>query len=117
MRPTTITALVLLISWLVLPRAGAQPAGEPLPPPQQAQEIWHFDQLVEMMRENHPDLAIAHARLEAARGRLIQAGLYPNPTFTWEAEDVGTREGSAGNQGPYESSSCHLNRGKCIIIP
>ena len=74
--------------------------GEPLHAPQPVPEVWSFDKLLALMHDHHPDLAIAHARLEVAHGRLIQAGLYPNPTFMYEAEDVGTPHGSAGNQGP-----------------
>ena len=59
-----------------------------------------LDQLLEMACQHSPDLAIARARAEAARGRLIQAGLYLNPTFTWEGEDVGHRGNAAGNEGP-----------------
>src|SRR5262245_4520421 len=57
-------------------------------------------QLLDFAARNNPDLAVARARADAARGRLIQAGLYPNPTFTWEAEDVGSEGNAAGAQGP-----------------
>ena len=49
----------------------------------------------------------------AARGRLIQAGLYPNPTFVWEAEDVGSADKAAGKQGPFlgqEFITCHKRK-------
>ncbi len=59
-----------------------------------------LDRLVTLATENHPDLAIAHARAMAARGRLVQAGLYPNPILGWEADDVGAGESAAGTQGP-----------------
>jgi cobalt-zinc-cadmium efflux system outer membrane protein len=59
-----------------------------------------LDQLLALADQNHPDLAIAVARTEAARGRLIQAGLYPNPTFIWEGDEVGNRNGGGGTQGP-----------------
>src|SRR5262245_5490856 len=38
--------------------------------------------LLALAEKNHPVLAIARARIEAARGRLVQAGLYPNPIVT-----------------------------------
>jgi outer membrane protein, heavy metal efflux system len=44
---------------------------------------------------------VAQARAEAARGRMIQAGLYLNPSITWEAEDMRLHErDGAANQGP-----------------
>src|SRR5947207_1804977 len=39
-----------------------------------------LERLQALAEENQPDLASARARAEAARGRLVQAGLYPNPT-------------------------------------
>ncbi|MFZ5831894.1 MAG: TolC family protein [Planctomycetota bacterium] len=47
---------------------------------------------------NHPGLMQARARVGAARGSWIQAGLYPNPFVGYEAEEMGS-EGSAGKQG------------------
>src|SRR5438094_8160864 len=38
-----------------------------------------LDELLQLASKNSPEVAAAHARTEAARGRLIQAGLYPNP--------------------------------------
>src|SRR5437899_944619 len=38
--------------------------------------------LLALAVQSNPDLAIAQAQAEAARGRMIQAGLYPNPTVT-----------------------------------
>jgi outer membrane protein, heavy metal efflux system len=60
-------------------------------------------QLLDTAAANNPELAIARARSEAARGRLVQAGLYPNPTLTWEADDLGDPDGPAGTQGPIFS--------------
>lgn len=62
--------------------------------------------LIELTYQNNPDLTVARARVEAARGRLIQAGLYPNPTFEWEGEDIGSQgNGAAGKQGPIISQT------------
>jgi cobalt-zinc-cadmium efflux system outer membrane protein len=46
---------------------------------------------------NSPSLREAEADREAARGRLIQAGKYPNPGFTYEEESIGTKQAAAGN--------------------
>ena len=48
---------------------------------------------------NNPSVKNAVAAVAAARGALVQAGAYPNPTFSWEADTVGTA--GAGYQGAY----------------
>jgi cobalt-zinc-cadmium efflux system outer membrane protein len=45
---------------------------------------------------NNPSLREAEASLGAARGRLIQAGKYPNPTFHYDDEELGETKGPAG---------------------
>jgi len=54
----------------------------------------------QMALENNPTLAEASARAEAARGRWLQAGLYPNPVIGYSAEEMGD-EGTAGQQGGF----------------
>jgi cobalt-zinc-cadmium efflux system outer membrane protein len=51
---------------------------------------------------NHPSLAAAAARVEAARGLWLQAGLGPNPEIGYAASEVGN-EGRAGQQGGFVS--------------
>jgi len=70
----------------------AIPPGEPI----------SLRQLVELAMAQHPELAAAQAQVQAAHGRLLQAGLYPNPTVGWEADELGTRGrgAAAGEQGP-----------------
>ena len=51
---------------------------------------------------NNPTLAAAAARIEAAYGKQVQAGLYPNPVAGYHATEVGN-EGSAGAQGGFVS--------------
>ncbi len=58
-------------------------------------EIDRFEQLA---IANNPTLAQAQSRVTAAIGRQIQAGLYPNPTVGYVAEEIGA-EGRAGMQG------------------
>jgi len=43
-----------------------------------------------------PSLREAAAEVEMARGRLVQAGKYPNPTFTYEHETIGSPANSTG---------------------
>jgi outer membrane protein, heavy metal efflux system len=49
---------------------------------------------------NNPTLAQAAARIQAARGRCVQAGLYPNPTIGYQGTEIGN-EGKAGLQGGF----------------
>jgi cobalt-zinc-cadmium efflux system outer membrane protein len=48
----------------------------------------------------HPALARAAARVAAARGVWLQAGLLPNPTAGYAADEMGD-EGTSGMQGGY----------------
>lgn len=97
---------LLLVDWLV-------PADAQTPDPVEQAPRPHVDVaaapdgalslefLLALASENNPDLAVARARAEAARGRMVQAGLYPNPTLNWEADEVGNRANAAGTQGPF----------------
>lgn len=40
---------------------------------------------------NNPTLAQAAAQVDIARGKALQAGLYPNPTIGYDGEQMGTR--------------------------
>jgi len=48
----------------------------------------------------NPTLAQAASRVAAARGRWVQAGLYPNPTAGYVGAEIGN-EGRGGQQGGY----------------
>lgn len=62
--------------------------------------VLDFEQLVGLALQQHPLLAAARLNVEAARGRLIQAGLYPNPVIGFESEDI-AEGGQAGKLGPF----------------
>lgn len=83
--------------------AGFQ-APEPLPVPPRGDEgvtqPLSLANLESIAFQNNPTLAAAVARREAARGRQIQAGLYPNPSFGYHATEIGTN-GTAGAQGAF----------------
>lgn len=49
-----------------------------------------LEQLQQLTRENHPGIRSASAAVETARGKMIQAGLPPNPNFGYEADTVRT---------------------------
>ncbi len=55
-------------------------------------------ELQETALKNHPAYKIAEAQIDAERGAKLQAGLRPNPTTRYEAEEVGAG-GTAGKQG------------------
>lgn len=46
---------------------------------------------------NNPSLREAAADVEAARGRLVQAGLYPNPRLLYGQDTIGSRIARQGN--------------------
>jgi cobalt-zinc-cadmium efflux system outer membrane protein len=50
-----------------------------------------------LTQANNPSLREAAAGVEAARGRLIQAGKYPNPKFNYSQEELGTPQDAAGS--------------------
>jgi cobalt-zinc-cadmium efflux system outer membrane protein len=74
--------------------------------------------LEQMALHGNPTLAQAAANVEAARGRAVQAGLYPNPTVGYASELIGV-QGTAGEfQGLFidqiivTAGKLRLNRAK-----
>jgi outer membrane protein, heavy metal efflux system len=84
--------------------ADPAPPGEAAAAPARAVEAatpLSLADLEQMALHGNPTLAQAAANVEAARGRAVQAGLYPNPTIGYEADRVGAA-GSAGEmQGAF----------------
>jgi cobalt-zinc-cadmium efflux system outer membrane protein len=62
----------------------------PLPAAQAAAPLTLAD-LEQMALQGNPTLVQAAANVQAAQGRAVQAGLYPNPTVGWNAEQLGLR--------------------------
>jgi cobalt-zinc-cadmium efflux system outer membrane protein len=54
----------------------------------------------EIALQNNPTLAAAAARMSAAEGRQLQAGLLPNPQLGYHAMEMGNL-GTAGQQGGF----------------
>ncbi len=80
-------------------RANAPAAPEPVPlGPQAPLQSLTLDDLQSMALANNPTLAQAAARVQAARGRWVQAGLHPNPKIGYMADDIGAMD-TAGKQG------------------
>jgi cobalt-zinc-cadmium efflux system outer membrane protein len=47
--------------------------------------------------QRHPGLREAEADVAAARGRFVQAGVYPNPHFSYDQDVIGSRAAPQGN--------------------
>lgn len=63
----------------------------PTPPPELT-----LAELINMTVERNPRLAQVGWAVETARGRAVQAGLYPNPILSVTGEDLGDRTGPGG---------------------
>jgi cobalt-zinc-cadmium efflux system outer membrane protein len=85
------------------PSAGPGASAAAPPPRPEPDGPLSLARLLALAERNSPDLAVARAQADAARGRLIQAGLYPNPMVSWEADDLNSRFNAAGMQGPMLS--------------
>ena len=88
----------LLIAGAAPVVASTQPAS-PQPPkpvaPAEPQPL-SLPDLIRMTAERHPRLAQVALTVEAARGRAVQAGLYPNPTVRVNGDELGDRTGTGG---------------------
>jgi cobalt-zinc-cadmium efflux system outer membrane protein len=77
------------------------PVPEVVPAPKGAEEAVcgvTLEQVEGIALANNPSLGRAAARVDVARGRWLQAGLYPNPEIGYVATEIGN-EGSAGQHG------------------
>lgn len=88
--------------WKPVLHVAAEPV-EPLPLPEPEEEqlsTLTLGDLEQMALEHNPTLAAATARIEAARGRWVQVGLYPNPVVGYHATEIGTMR-TSGAQGGF----------------
>lgn len=81
----------------VLPPGPLPPALEPLLP-----DRLTLADVESSALGNNPTLARAEARISAARGQWLQAGLRPNPRIGYSGGEIGN-EGAAGLQGGFLS--------------
>jgi cobalt-zinc-cadmium efflux system outer membrane protein len=72
----------------VIPAAAVEPAALPAEP--------RLDDLISFAVARNPRLAKATFAIDAARGRHIQAGLYPNPDLALNWDEIGDRTGHGG---------------------
>lgn len=76
---------------------------EVLPPPRLVEEPaeagapkFSLQDLIGLALQQNPALQQAGVAIDAARGRALQAGLYPNPTVSTTFDELGDRTGPAG---------------------
>jgi cobalt-zinc-cadmium efflux system outer membrane protein len=97
--PEKTKARQAAIDQLYPPLPPLGPNVEPMPGPD-----GHPLSLADLQRlaaANSPLLRQAAADVEAAKGAVIQAGAYPNPTMGYEGDQVGGAGGTAGQQGIF----------------
>ena len=82
------------------PTASTMPTEPPEPPEPLASSGITLAELEQIALSNNPTLVQASMQIQAAEGKRLQAGLYPNPTFGYEADEMGLG-GSAGQQGAF----------------
>ncbi len=73
----------------IVPVKGSAPLPTP-PEPLDLPGLWN------LALANNPSLREAAASVEAARGRFIQAGKYPNPQIAYSQENIGTPANATG---------------------
>jgi cobalt-zinc-cadmium efflux system outer membrane protein len=82
----------------ILPSPDSPSQPEPVPPsPLVDQFEFTLDAITQVALANSPVIREAQNQLVAARGRALQAGLYPNPTFGQASPQL------AGNQTQYNA--------------
>jgi cobalt-zinc-cadmium efflux system outer membrane protein len=62
-----------------------------------------LDELLAQARTRNPELSAAAARVGEVHGRMLQAGLYPNPTVGYSGNQINDGPGTAGQQGGFVS--------------
>lgn len=79
----------------VVPVAHQEPAAGPAPAAPAAETV-RVDDLVQLAVGRNPRLAKATFDIDAAQGKHVQAGLYPNPTLGANWDEIGDRTGPGG---------------------
>lgn len=79
---------------LPAPKPFAMPGSPPADPGVSA--ALGLDDLIQMSLEQNPNLRQAAFDVDAAHGKALQAGLYPNPTVSLIGDELGDRTGPPG---------------------
>jgi outer membrane protein, heavy metal efflux system len=72
--------------------------------------VGDVNSLVQTALAANPRLGRANSLVESAQGRMIQAGLGPNPVFSFAADELGDRTGPMGLLSPQLSQEFVLGR-------
>ena len=95
---------VLLATLAIVPGLAAtesEPQEELVVPESKQPEALSLEDLERMALEQNPTLVQAAMHIQISRGEAMQAGLYPNPTVGYVAEQIGAA-GTAGElQGAF----------------
>lgn len=101
---TPLRSLVVLLAAFRLQSETAVFAREPMAAPAQQESplplesdtpVLTLSTLEQWALESNPTLAQAAAQVEMSQGKALQAGLYPNPTMGYTADQIGA-VGTAG---------------------
>ena len=84
-----------LLGTVPMAAAGGQ-STKPLP----VKPALSLEQLKRMALESNPTLAQANAQVQAAAGRKLQAGLYPNPAVGYDSDEI-SGPASGGEHGGF----------------
>lgn len=71
-------------------------SGAELPSVQTKSTVWSLQELEQIALSQNPNLKQAEHAIAVAQGRHLQAGLYPNPTISIQAEELGSPQGKYG---------------------
>lgn len=97
-----IAALATHLGSVLLAQTIAGPQGQPemlpLGTPQPTMTLEFLEQLA---LERNPTLVQAAAQVRISRGKALQAGLYPNPTVGFTAEQIGANRTAGELQGGF----------------
>jgi cobalt-zinc-cadmium efflux system outer membrane protein len=97
-RPYTGPAPARATDATVVRAAHQEPGSKvtPVPPAPAAPESVQVDELVQLAVGRNPRLGKATFNIDAAQGKYVQAGLYPNPVLAVTADELGDRTGPGG---------------------
>ncbi|MBI2806349.1 MAG: TolC family protein [Planctomycetes bacterium] len=81
---------------------------QPAAPGPAVPRTWTLHDLIDLGLRQNPALAQAGFDIQAAQGKARQAGLYPNPTLSFSADELGDRTGPGGILTPAVSQEIVL---------
>lgn len=105
-----LAALAICVTFGNCGAIQAQQPPSPVPPmvaPSIA--VLSLDDFVKAAIERHPRIMKATFAVDAAQGRFTQAGLYPNPVFAFQADELGDRTGPMGILTPQVTQEIVLH--------